>query len=210
MLTDGRSDRVLMPILNWLLYTHCPEYAIQAEWADLSHLPRKPKSLIEKIKCGIELYPCDLLFVHRDAENAPWDKRADEIKHALVNIEHPPAVCVIPVRMTEAWLLFDEMAIRRAAGNPNGNQTLNLPHMSEVESLPDPKQSLHSLLREASGQIGQRRRKKLPINKFIFRITQFIEDYQPLRQLAAFKKLEDEFVTLLTHGNGYPLLTPVH
>jgi hypothetical protein len=41
-------------------------------------------------------------------------------------VRHIP---VVPVRMTEAWLLADEFAIRSAPGNPNGTQSLDLPDL---------------------------------------------------------------------------------
>lgn len=198
LLTDGSSDKALLPILTWLFYEHCPKYAIQSEWADLGRLPgASTKKLPERIKRSVELYPCDLLFVHRDAEKMPWDQRADEIRQALANTEHPPAVCVVPVRMSEAWLLFDEIAIRKAAGNPNGNQPLPLPVMNDIETLPDPKQILHGLLRLASGQTGKWRRKKLAVSRFAFRVTELTDNFKPLRQLAAFKKFEDEFMEII-------------
>ncbi len=193
LLSDGSSDKALLPILSWLFYEHCPDYAIQAEWADLGRLPRAPDKLSERIKSSIELYPCDVLFVHRDAEKMSWEKRTNEIRQELANI-NPPAVCVVPVRMMEAWLLFDKMAIRQAAGNPNGSQPLKLPAMNDIERLPNPKQILHNLLRLASGHSGKRRRQRLPISKFAFRVTQMTESFEPLRELAAFKQLEDEFL----------------
>jgi len=39
LLTDGSSDRALIPILNWLLRQHLLNHEIQSEWADLSRLP---------------------------------------------------------------------------------------------------------------------------------------------------------------------------
>ncbi len=198
LLSDGSSDKALMPILSWLFYTHCPEYAIQPEWADLSRLPRAPKKLPERIQWSVDLYPCELLFIHRDAEKIPWQQRASETRQALANIEQPPlAVCVRPVRMLEAWLLFDEMAIRKAANNPNGTQQLALPVTNSIEMLPDPKHILHNLLQLASGFSGKRRRKKLRINKFAFRVSDLIDNFEPLRELAAFKSLEDEFLKIV-------------
>ena len=55
-------------------------------------------------------------------------------------------ICVIPVRMTEAWLLIDEKAIRIAAGNRNGTEILEIPKLHELESLPDPKKLLYELI----------------------------------------------------------------
>ncbi len=205
LLSDGSSDKALMPILSWLFYTHCPEYAIQPEWADLRRLPKAPKKLPERIQCSVDLYPCDVLFVHRDAEKTPWQQRACEIRQALAKIVHPPlAVCVVPVRMLEAWLLFDEMAIRKAASNPNGNQPLVLPVMNDIEMLPDPKQILHDLLRLASGHSGKRRKRKLHINRLAFRVTELADNFAPLRELAAFKSLEEEFLKIVNEQKWNP------
>jgi len=133
------------------------------------------------------------LFVHRDAENEPYKIRIAEIEKAIQEVRTSlavfPMVCVVPVRMQEAWLLFDEKAIRRAAGNPLGRQSLQFPPIAKLEQLPDPKNILHELLREASGLKG-RRRKRIPTNKHARRVAEFIEDFSALRTLSAFKALE--------------------
>lgn len=159
LLSDGSSDRMLMPMLDWLLCQHCPEYAMESAWADLGRLRQPPKSLSDKIKVTLDLYPCALLFIHRDAERVDFDSRHAEILKALEGLEAPPVICVIPVRMQEAWLLFDESAIRRAAGNPNGRNDLNLPEARSVESIPDPKELLFNIIRESSGLHGARLKK---------------------------------------------------
>ena len=66
--SDGSSDRALIPILDWLLRKHLNNCAIQNQWADLRSIPRsKVNTLLEEIKLSVELYRCDLLFIHRDA-----------------------------------------------------------------------------------------------------------------------------------------------
>ena len=70
---------------------------------------------------SVDLFPCELLFVHRDAEQASIDGRAQEIREALEQCQTPPVVCVIPVRMQEAWLLFDEAALRKVSVRPRGD-----------------------------------------------------------------------------------------
>ena len=193
LLTDGTSDKALIYILNWLLQECGIDYAIQPEWADLSRLSVKPKSFSERITKSLELYPCDLLFVHRDAEKEPRQNRTDEIQKAIEQVDDfaIPYICVIPVRMMEAWLLFDEAAIRRSADNPRGKQPLILPSMTQVEQLSDPKQELCQLLRDASGFTGHRLRKfKSKERQKVQRVAQLIDDFSPLRTLSAFQALE--------------------
>lgn len=83
LLCDGSSDRALMPILTWALQQHCAESAIQAEWVDWGRLRNPPKTLSEKIRVALELYECDLLFVHRDAEKEPREARVAEINTTI-------------------------------------------------------------------------------------------------------------------------------
>ena len=195
LLSDGPSDMALMPILTWLLRQHIPNLPIQSRWADLRRLLRPPRELHKRIQESIHLYPCDLLFVHRDAETTPLEVRLDEIREAVLNAsvedETSTVVCVVPVRMTEAWLLFDMVAIRFAAGNPNGVVELNLPSLSNIEALPDPKRILHDMLREAT-ELSSRRKKRFEANSAVLRIPDFIEDFSPLRRLSAFIALEEE------------------
>ncbi|MBD2243033.1 DUF4276 family protein [Nostoc sp. FACHB-888] len=196
LLSDGSSDKALMPILTWLLRTHQVECAIQSNWADLRRLPKPPKKLLPRIINSLELYPCDLLFIHRDAERESREKRITEILEALEeavkkSVVVPPHICVIPVRMQEAWLLFDETALRKAAGNPCGRKPLHLPDIRKLEQLPDPKDILYRLLCEASELTG-RRLKQFSVNERVHRLAELIDDFSPLRALSAFQLLETE------------------
>ena len=214
-LSDGSSDQALMPILTWLLRRHGVTWPIQPEWADLRRLPRQHKNLTltDRIRWSLELYPSDLLFVHRDAEAIPYQARQREIETALdsSNLEvNLPVICVIPIRMQEAWLLFDEQAIRFAAGNPNGRHPIELPSLTRVEALPDPKELLYELLREASGLAGKRRR-QLRVQRLTRRVTEYIDDFSPLRNLSAFRELERDIITLIQEqgwrSNDHPPVT---
>ncbi|MBN3896232.1 MAG: DUF4276 family protein [Nostoc sp. NOS(2021)] len=196
LLSDGSSDKALMPILTWLLRANLVDCAIQSNWADLRRLPKPPKKLLPRIINSLELYPCDLLFIHRDAEREPREKRITEILEALEEavkkpVLVPPHVCVIPVRMQEAWLLFDEAALREAAGNPRGRQPLKLPDIRRLEQLPNPKDILYGLLCEASELTG-RRLKQFSVNERVHRLAELIDDFSPLRALSAFQLLETE------------------
>jgi hypothetical protein len=199
LLSDGSSDRMLMPILDWLLRQHCPEHAVEPVWADLGRLPQPPKILPERIKRALELYsPCDLLFIHRDAEKECYETRHDQIINALEGLEAPPAICVIPVRMQEAWLLFDEPAIRKAAGNPNGRISIDIPALASVERLPNPKQVLFDLIGKSSEASGARLKKlKSNLHRAAHLVSQNIEDFSPLRNIKAFKNLESELRTVI-------------
>ncbi len=98
--------------------------------------------------------------------------------------------------MQEAWFLFDELALRRASGNPNGKEALALPSPSKVEEIPDPKAVLYDLLRKASGLKG-RRLQQMNVISLVYRIADFIEDFTPLYRLPAFQKLKIEIAEVI-------------
>jgi hypothetical protein len=200
LLSDGATDKALMRILTWLLYQRLPGYAVQRRWADLRQLPKPPKALHEKIRAAVRLYPCDLLFVHRDAEGKPLPERKaeidDAVRHACGADVIPPAVAVIPVRMTETWLLFDAQAIRNAAGNPNGSIKLDLPQSTELECITDPKNVLRKMILQAT-ELGSHRRARFDVGNAIQRIPEYIDDFSPLRKLSAFTALEERITEVL-------------
>ena len=200
LLADGSSDRALLPILTWLLRQSCGAIPIEAKFADLRRLPHPPKKLSERIHWSVELYPCDLLFVHRDTESAPIEKREAEIRKALEESsveDSVRVVCVVPVRMQEAWLLIDEAALRKAAGDPNGTQPLDMPDVQKLEELADPKQLIRELLRQASGLRG-RRLKRFNWRSSAHRVAEMIGDFSVLYRLAAFQRLAAEVKRVVT------------
>jgi hypothetical protein len=194
LISDGPTDANLIPIINWTLREAGGVVLPDGVRAEFWRLPAPPGSLADRIRKAVELYPCDVLFVHRDAEKDPPGSRDAEIQAAVARAAESgcriPAVAVIPVRMLEAWLLFDERAIRQAAGNPNGQVVLPLPPMSKLERRPDPKQDLRDALRAAS-ELSGRRLKKFDTRQAFWRVVDFIEDFSPLRQLRAFAAFED-------------------
>ena len=190
LVSEGSSDRALLPVLAWTLKQN-NALTTTDQWPDLRQLHHPPKDLAAKIEAALEIYPCDLLFVHRDADRAEPLTRKGEIAQAVGNRPKPPAVCVIPVKAMEAWLLFDEPAIRRVSGNPNGTTPLNLPSLDQAESISNPKAILHNAIRSASELTGRRLR-RLKIHSAVHRIADLITDFSPLRQLPAFRRLEED------------------
>ncbi len=145
-------------------------------------------------------HPCDVLFVHRDAEKEPKERRLKEIRAAAGTAGFPPFVPVVPVRMTEAWLLIDETAIRQAAGNPNGEAALPLPKVARLESVADPKGVLRTCLIEASEKTGRRLQQfERDLPERIQRVAELISDFSPLRQLPAFQDFEQEARRVVTN-----------
>ncbi len=204
---DGTSESVLIPILDWLIRRSGYDGELQGQCCDFRLFRRSQGNLLaQRIEYGLRLYPCDLLFVHRDAERASRNTRVHEITRALSSLSKRPAkipyICVIPVRMTETWLLFDEAAIRRAAGNPNGRVPLSLPSLATLEGLATPKSLLYSLIKQAT-ELSAHRRGSFPVSGSAKRITQYVQDFSPLRSLSAFAALELDVSKTISAQTSY-------
>ena len=198
LVSEGTTDANLIPIIDWSLKQFGGVSLSEGVRAEFRRLPQPPSGLAERLVKAIELHPCDVLFVHRDADRESSEARVAEIRAAFATIPQrvqPPAVAVVPVRMLEAWLCFDERAIRNAAGNPNGKSPLGLPALRRVETRPNPKEDLKNALLAAC-ELSGRRRKKFNTAAAFWRIVDYIEDFSPLRELPAFQAFEKSIKSL--------------
>ena len=92
------------------------------------------------------------------------------------------------------------LPIRSAAGNPNGRQAVELPRLSVVESLPDPKKVLHDLLRKASG-LPPRRLRRFPAASRAQQVGSHVDDFTPLLKLSAFRHLDSDLRDTVASNN---------
>lgn len=189
LVSEGTTDGNLIPIIDWTLREAAQVELARGVRAEFWRLPSPPESLADKLVKATELFPCEILFIHRDADREPPVHRYQEIQAAVEAATKTgcvlPAVAVVPVRMLEAWLMFDERAIRCAAGNPNGTAPIDLPPLKSVEERPDPKSDLRKALRTAS-ELKGRRLKKFNSAQAFWRVLDFVEDFSPLRQIPAY------------------------
>lgn len=189
LLADGRSDSSLIPIIQWVIESNFEHLATQGAFA-LEGIPPPARGLRARVDAALALYACEVLFVHRDAERDGHAVRRKEVQNDLGDLIHT-WIPVIPVRMTEAWLLGDEAAIRRAAGNPNGRVALKIPATTKWEALPDPKEDLFALLRTAA-ELPARRRIDEPRARS--RVAQLTRDFAHLRRLDSFQRFEADII----------------
>lgn len=154
---EGPSDSGIAPQIENLAARLSIAVAITDP--DLGRLREPPgRAVAEKLKAALAIGgEYDLIVVHRDADRDGRDARLTEIATAVQAASAGSCYsAVIPVRMTEAWLLTDESELRRVAGNPKGTTQLDLPKPARVEAIPDPKKLLKEILGIASGLSGRK------------------------------------------------------
>ncbi len=194
---DGSSDDMLLPVIRWVLAQHLPDVPADGQFARwLDSRGADEKGFANSLRVSLRLAPCDVFFIQRDVEAQMREMRIAEINEAVAQLEQeigplPHVIPLIPARMSEAWLLFDEQAIRFAAGNPSGKARLNLPKLNAVERLADPKQALDDAIRVASEATG-RKLQKLQRRVQPRNVADYIDDFGPLRALPSFLAFEEE------------------
>jgi len=196
LITDGSSDKTLMNIIQWLLDDLYPQLSCNGSFADFRRLLNPPSSgeVLKRINEAANLYPFDILFYHRDAEKNEKNiikKRKEEILGKIDKLLASKVVCVVPITMMETWLLIDRDAIKKAAGNRNYLEDIDLPAFKKLESLVKPKEVLQELLGKTSGLKG-RRLKTFNVHRAVHLVAENIKDYSPLRELTAFNEFEND------------------
>jgi hypothetical protein len=141
----------------------------------------------------------DVVFVHRDADSRDHLPRYTEIENGAAEAGWSgPFVCVVPVQMTEAWLLTSEEEIRIVAGRERGRATLGLPSLGEIERTSDPKSRLKDAYMAATETTGRRR--KTAASSFGQRRVALLERLDisgKVAQLDSFARLRDDVQVLV-------------
>ncbi|MFC8847609.1 MULTISPECIES: hypothetical protein [unclassified Micromonospora] len=198
---EGTSDQPLAELVESLFCERGIELSLsQPAFERLTGVGKDVKS---RVRAGLELThgPVDLIVVHRDADSAGYAARLREIKTAVAQVSPEAAlVPIIPVRMTEAWLLLDEAAIRKVAENPTGRARLGLPKIHEVESVANPKMLLHDYILAAADVSGRRRERiKARFNDHRRHLLATLDPAGPVRRLSGWQRLLDQ-VDLVVKG----------
>ena len=157
LITEGSSDANLLSVLE-MLCLECGAGDARGIYPDLSRLPHVGHRLADKLGAALKYEPgANLVFIHRDADASDDAPRRVEIEQSAAEVGLPfPHVPVVPIHMTEAWLLADVEAIRTAADNPRGRAALNLPALQDIQGVRDPKSLLKQALCTASELSGRK------------------------------------------------------
>ncbi len=104
------------------------------------------------------------LIIHTDADHHSAERALNErfqpglllAQEAGINHHLVP---LIPIRMTEAWLLADPESLCQVIGTRMTANDVGVPERPhQVESDPDPKATLQEVVRRATAQRGRRRK----------------------------------------------------
>lgn len=192
--TEGSTDeRFLGHIIERTFETLLFESTNDIEIYPPVHISDKAESFNQTIVSIAEKYSFfNVICVHCDADSPSSDnimKRkiipafdiVEKTNYACKNL-----VAIIPVQMTEAWMLADIDLLIREIGTSLSCENLNLPCKSkQVEAIANPKYRIEDALRIAQSHVAKRRN-RIKINDLYTPIAQRIS-IQNLEALPSFR-----------------------
>jgi hypothetical protein len=97
-------------------------------------------------------------------------------------------VAIVPVQMTEAWLLSDTELLKAEIGTDLSEQELGI--AGDPEGYNDPKETIRAAIRKSRKDAGKRRRQKMNIGELYLPIGQKVP-LGRLERLASYRKFKD-------------------
>ena len=148
-----------------------------------------------------------VICIHCDSDSPTIDKRMqfniDPAFSAVEDIEGNVCknlVAVIPVQMTEAWMLADTKLLKEKIGTDKSDSELALPtKANQIESISDSKATIGNALRIAQSE-QSRRRKKLQISDLYSPVSQELT-IEKLQQLSSYNNFEQNVLAAIKKLN---------
>ena len=196
---EGPTDsRFLQPLLQracaQMCLTECTAPVEVSDVLDLQPLPdTHGQSRGQRIvAAALEARDAwSILFIHADADGDQGRAIQERVEPARTLLQAEwgaHSVAVVPVRMTEAWVLADFQALKSSFGTTMSEQELGLADAVAhgPDRLTDPKATLEAAFRASLGK--RRSRSVATYFGLIGETASFVE----LRKLDAYRRMEAE------------------
>ena len=145
-----------------------------------------------------------ILIVHADADHRTDEKALRErFKPGYELVQNQENVCkhlvpVIPIQMTEAWMLADPVALQETIGTTMTAQELGVPAKAkQVETDSNPKQTLHLVLQKAYAHHSKRQRHNQASLGTLYSLLGRQINLERLKQVPSYRKFENDLTETL-------------
>ena len=199
--TEGTTDtRFLENIIQRSFEDVAFECRGQMEILPVQHIKKETKSkFIDAIKqCAQQARKIGvtILCIHVDADNRSdkivFERKINPVFQECSRLSGEAycnnLVAIVPIQMTEAWMLADTALLKDEIGTDKGDTELGI-HRN-VEDYKDPKEAIKTAIRIARQELTKRRRHKLKIDELYSQIGQKI-DLNALGNVSSYKKFQN-------------------
>ena len=188
------------------------EYAVydchsEIEVYEPEFLAKQGENFVSQIEKIVKEYSYfHVICIHCDSDSPTIDDVfRNKITPALNAVTLLDDVCknlvaIVPVQMTEAWLMADFELLKAKIGTTKSNNELGLPNrINQVERIADPKEVVSSAIKIAQAGLTRKRR-KLVISSLYSPISQEVS-IEYLIQLPSFNRFLNEVRNALKRLN---------
>lgn len=197
--TEGKTDkRFLGNIIRKTFEELAFDCTGQIEVYEPQHVLIKEDTFVDNVVEASKKIPwANVLCIHTDSDNRT-DDNAFNFKinpsltavNSIVGRACKNLVPIVPIQMTEAWMLADSGLLREILYTGKSIQELELPnHYRQIEQLDNPKQTIENTIKIAFSEFS-RRRKKINISELYIPISQRI-DLNILNNLSSYVKFKE-------------------
>ena len=196
---EGRTDaRFLESIIKRTFEDVSFDCRNDLEILNICHIEAKKSTFVDEVlfaaKEGVIKFGIMILCVHTDADSSTDNcVMKNKIEPLLKKIQTCNEACklivpVIPVQMSEAWMLADTDLLKKEICTPKSDNELGI--NKAPETIADPKQVIEEAIRIARKDVTKRKRNQLGIGELYETIGAKIS-LDSLRKLPSFQKFEN-------------------
>lgn len=167
------------------------------------------EQVVEASKIAHKKYSVLLLFVHTDSDSFD-DSLIFESKitpaNEVLSVQDENLFCknmiaIVPIQMTESWMIADRELLKNEIGIDNSNTELGI-HLNP-EQINNPKRLIEEIIRISKEDLTKRKRNKgLTISDLYQIIGQKI-DLSELEKLSSYNKFKQSLIDKLKELNFY-------
>jgi hypothetical protein len=151
--------------------------------------------VINASRQGVDNFGIMVLCIHADADDSSDNNVYEyKINPAMEEIKNNDEdICkiivpLVPVQMTEAWMLADKELLKKEIGTNKDDAELDI--YKNPEQYADPKETIQNAIRIANHERGKRHRNELSISDLYLPIGQSIS-IDTLKQIPSYNKFQD-------------------
>ena len=163
------------------------------------YLGKGTRENIQQVLEGLEETGYDIFCIHTDCDKQKPEAARNSRIHPLLPLFEDAKIVVpiVPIHMTEAWLLADKALLKEQLGTDKSDQELGIAR--KPETIANPKVCLNEAIRKAEAhQTKRQRRRGRKLGELYEDISRDI-DLQQLERLKAYQQFIEDLTKALQH-----------
>ncbi len=164
--------------------------------------------VLEASRVAVDKFGVLILFVHTDSDSVSDDLifQSKIIPAQKILLEQDNNYCknvvaIVPVQMTESWMIADKKLLKEEIGVEKTDTELGI-HLNP-ESITNPKELIEEIIRISKEDLSKRRRNKGLVISDLYQIIGQKLEFSELEKLSSYLKFKNSLKDKLQELNFY-------